>query len=128
MGRFSGKKYEVGRRVNAIRMDVSCRQYNNNKKKKKKNARDQQSQRRSQETSDDTNARNEHRRLNRADSRRATAAAHMETVRSMVEEINHAMVSSLTREERQQYSHLHVYRHLYNDVANQRKKKHFHQF
>ena len=34
MGRFSEKKYEAGRRVNAIRMDVSCRQYNNNKKKK----------------------------------------------------------------------------------------------
>ena len=50
MGRFSGKKYEVGRRVNAIRMDVGCRQYNNNNNKKI-NARDRQSQRRSQETS-----------------------------------------------------------------------------
>ena len=49
MGRFSGKKYEVGRRVNAIRMDGSCSQYNN---KKKKNARDRQSQRRSRKRQD----------------------------------------------------------------------------
>ena len=50
MGRFSGKKYEVGRRVNAIRMDVSCRQYN---KKKKTNDRDRQSQRRSHSYAED---------------------------------------------------------------------------
>ena len=68
MGRFSGKKYEVGRRVNAIRMDVSCRQYNNNKKK---NARDRQSQRRSQETSLQTS-----RRLQNARDRQSQRRSH----------------------------------------------------
>ena len=69
MVRFSGKKYEVGRRVNAIRMDVSCRQYNN--KKKKKNARDRQSQRRSQETSGQTS-----RRLQNARDRQSQRRSH----------------------------------------------------
>ena len=66
MGRFSGKKYEVGRRVNAIRMDVSCRQYN-----KKKTARDGQSQRWSQGTSGQTS-----RRLQNARDRKSQRRSH----------------------------------------------------
>ena len=76
MGRFSGKKYEVGRQVNAIRMDVSCRQYDN----KKKNARDRQSQRRGQETSGPTSRQLQNARDRQSQRRSHTFAADITSV------------------------------------------------